>query len=353
MNSSESSSMSTMTADGRELIERFLDYLIDPVGCIDTYGRTYIDDLEFILVENHLFDFQAQTFPDTEAQQWFERICSAFSFKRMEEFIDYVRQHLTEIDLANIRPRSTFQTETLFELEPSFQEMKRQGDSVERNNEFQRAISTESVKSIPHNELEADYYELYMSFDRTNPWTYVIRREIERGNLAPEDQVLCLGNRWLGEIMYLRQNLGLKNAKGVDLISSDPELVIAADMHKLPFEDNSVKMIFNRGLINKSYDVRLLIKEMMRVLTKDGFLIVETPGPYGYGVSRLGRTDIKSAQNLLRLMRGKVQRIVYSDAMKPHQYLYDSTRFFRICVQLDTDGRDLVPKPEAFRQLSL
>ena len=342
---------SEMTITDHELIERFLDYLIDPVQCIDTFGRTYIDDLELILAENHLFDPQTQTFPDKEAQQWFERVCSAFKFKTMDEFIGYVRQHLDEIDLANIRPRSTFQTETLFEHEASFQELKQLGDSVERSNEFQRAISTESVKSIPHNELEADYYELYMSFDRTNPWTYVIRREIARGNLNPEDLVLCIGNRWLGEIMYFRQNLGLKNAKGVDLISSDPELVVAADMHKLPFEDHSVKMIFNRGLINKSYDVRLLMKEFLRVLKKDGYLIVETPGPYEYGVSRLGRTDIKSAQNLLRLLRGKVRRIVYQDAMRPHQYLYDATRLIRICIQLDQDGRDLSPTVEAFPQL--
>lgn len=342
---------SSTTMVDHELIERFLDYLIDPVECIDTYGRSYIDDIELILVENHLFNFQTQTFPDKEAQQWFERVCSTHNFKTIEELIAYVRQHLDEIDLANIRPRSTFQTETLFEHEQSFRDLKQLGDSVERSNEFQRAISTESVKSIPHNELEADYYELYMSFDRTNPWTYVIRREIARGNLDPEDLVLCIGNRWLGEIMYFRQNLGLKNTKGVDLISSDPELVVAADMHELPFEDNSVKMIFNRGLINKSYDVRLMMKEVMRVLKKDGYLIVETPGPYGYGVSRLGRTDIKSAQNLMRLLRGKVKRIVYMDAMKPHQYLYDATRLIRICIQIDKDAHDLVPKVEVFPEV--
>lgn len=342
---------SSTTIVDHELIERFLDYLIDPTECIDTYGRTYIDDLELILAENHLFDFQTQSFPDKEAQQWFERICSTCNFGTIEEFIAYVRQHMDEIDLANLRPRSTFQTETLFEHEPSFRELKQLGDSVERSNEFQRAISTESVKSIPHNELEADYYELYMSFDRTNPWTYVIRREIARGNLDAEDLVLCIGNRWLGEIMYFRQNLGLKNAKGVDLISSDPELVVAADMHKLPFEDNSVKMIFNRGLINKSYDVRILVKEMMRVLRKDGYLIVETPGPYDYGVSRLGRTDIKSAKNLLRLLRGKVRRVVYMDAMKPHQYLYDATKLIRICIQIDKNGDNLSPTVEAFPEL--
>ena len=53
----------THTIDN-ELIERFLDYLIDPYHCIDTYGRSYLDDLELIVEENHRFDFKSQTFPD-------------------------------------------------------------------------------------------------------------------------------------------------------------------------------------------------------------------------------------------------------------------------------------------------
>ena len=120
-----------------------------------------------------------------------------------------------------------------------------------------------------------------------NPWTYLIRREIARGNLSPDDATICIGNRWLGEILYFRENLGLKGAKGVDLFSRDPELVVAADMHNMPFEDNSMKLIFARGLINKSYDVRLLLREMVRVLKRDGLLIVETP-IYRDGLSRLG-----------------------------------------------------------------
>src|SRR5689334_20299049 len=107
----------TEVTEKAELIERFLDYLIDPYECIDTFGRTYIDDLEHIVVENHSFDFQSQRFPDKEAQEWFERILSKFGFEGMDALIAYVRSHQDDLNLANKRPRSTFQTETIFETQ--------------------------------------------------------------------------------------------------------------------------------------------------------------------------------------------------------------------------------------------
>src|SRR5262249_34921573 len=158
-------------------------------------------------------------------------------------------------------------------------------NSIERSNEFQKMWSLRGVQAIPGNDTDADYYEMYMGYDRMNPWTYLLRREIANGKIAKDEKIICIGNRWLGEILYFRHSICLTNTKGVDLISSNPELVTAADMHNLPYEDNSVKLIFTRGAINKSYDVRVLVKEMLRVLKKDGFLIIETPGPYGYGVT--------------------------------------------------------------------
>ena len=333
-----------------ELIERFLDYLIEPNDCVDTYGRTYLDDLEIIALENHAFDFRAQAFPDAATQDWFERIRKDWGFARFEDMAEYLRGHRNEFDIANVRPRSAFQGEALFENEESFRDLKQNSASVEKSNEFQRSWSLLARRELPFNDKDADSYESYMSADRVNPWTYLIRRELRRGNLASEDAVICIGNRWLGEIMYFRENLGLRKAVGVDLFSSDPELVVAADMHEMPFEDNSIRMIFNRGLINKSYDVRLLIKEMLRVLTDDGYLIVETPGPYGWGVSRLGRTDIKNVQNLLRLLRGKVRRVIYAEETKPKRFLYDSTRLVRVFIQIDKRGHSGEPVWEPFPQ---
>jgi len=334
-----------MPADNK-LIERFLDSLIDPYQCIDTYGRSYLDDLELIVAENHRFDFKSQTFPDQDTQNWFKRICAASQFQTIEEIISYVRTHRLDLDIANLRPRTAFQGEALFEHEASFQELRSDEKSVEKSNEFQRIWSLQSFSDLPIE--DAVSYEHYMSYDRVNPWTYLVRREVRRKNLHPEDPVICIGNRWVGEIRYFRENLGLKKTMGVDLFSTAPDLVVAADMHDMPFADNSIKMVFNRGLINKSYDVRLFVREMLRVLTPDGFLIVETPGPYEWGVTRLGRTDIKSVQNLLRLLRGKVRRVIYADETKPKRYVHDGTRLVRLFIQVDKSGCTEEPIWEKF-----
>jgi len=339
----------TLIRKDAELIERFLDYLIDPNECIDTYGCTYIDDIEHILMENHHFNFTTQRFPDKEAQEWFEKICSEMKFHGMEDLISHIRAHIGELDLANRRPRSTFHTETIYVSEPAFQKLKQEGDSMKNRIEFQRAMGVGGVASLPTlDAADPDRYELYMGSDRTNPWTYVLKRELARGFLKPDDPVISIGNRWIGEIAYFRENLGLRNTKGLDLFTNDPDLVVAADMHDMPFENDSIKLVFNRGLINKSYDVRILVKEVMRVLKKDGMFIVETPGPYDYGVSRLGCTDIKSSRNLLRLFEGKVRRIFYIEATKPHRYLYDATKLVRLGFQIQKDGWNGAPEIEPF-----
>ena len=339
---------STGSTAKAEMLERFLDFLVDPNECIDTFGRTYVDDLENIVVENHEFDFQTQRFPDKGAQAWFDRIRSDFGFSDLQEIIAYVRAHVRDLRLASFRPRTTFHGETVFESEPTFQRLRDQGDPVERSNEFQRTWSMRSVKEHPQLDTNADAFEMFMRYDRLNPWTYLIRREIAHGTLARDDKVICIGNRWIGEILYFRETLGLVKAVGVDLISNNPELVIAADMHKLPFEDSSVKMVFTRGTINKSYDVRLFAKEIARVLQKDGLLIIETPGPFGYGVTRLGLTDVKSWRNLLRLFRGKVRRIIYADAMEPYAYQDEAKRLVRLFIQLDKNGAPGMPGVEPF-----
>lgn len=329
-----------------QLIERFLDYLIDPNRCIDTFGRTYLDDLEHIAVENHNFDFAAQRFPDAEVQAWFKRVCNDLGLATLEEFIAYVRSNPGSLSIANLRPRTTFHAETAWASEPAFHRLKQEVGSTERQREFQRDVSMHGVAGQPELNIDADAFERYIRYDRLNPWTYLVRREIARGRLSRDDKVICIGNRWNGEILYFRQTLGLKNAVGVDLISNDPDLVIAADMHQMPFEDGSVKFVFTRGTINKSYDVRRFVSEIVRVLSNDGLVAIETPGPFEHGVTLLGPTDVKSWSNLLRLFGGNVRRVLYADAMEPYAYQFGGSRLVRLFVQLDKSGRTLTPTIE-------
>ena len=330
----------------QELIERFLDYLIDPMQCVDRFGRSYLDDLEHIVVENHHFDFAAQRFPDKEAQAWFERLRGELGFGKLEDLIAHVRAHADELNIANLRPRSTFHNETLWASESSFHKLK-EDSSVERITQFQRDVSMHSIVEQPELSIDADAFERYIRTDRLNPWTYLIRREVARGTLSADDRVICIGNRWAGEILYFRQTLGLRNAIGVDLISTNPELIVAADMHDLPFADESIKMVFTRGTINKSYDVRLFVSEIIRVLSKDGLVAVETVGPFDYGVSRLSLTDVKHWRNLLRLFRGKVKKIIYADAQEPYAYQDGGSRLVRLFIQLDKKRQTTSPIRES------
>lgn len=339
-----------------ELTERFLDHLIDPNDCIDTFGRSYVDDLELIVAENHGYDFATRSFrpyadlafSDERTDEWFKRVQEVLGVASMEAFIAYARAHLHELRLANVRPR--LRSEEIYQSRSSFHELKATAWADGRSNELQRQWSADQHQGAPQLESDPDYYESYLRYDRISPWTYLVRREMHRGNLAADDKVVCIGNRWSGEVRYFRENIGLRNTMGVDLFSADPDYVIAADMHAMPFEDHSVKLVFARGVANKSYDFRRFLKELRRILRKDGFLIIEQPA-YTHGVDVLGATELKRSANLLRLLRGQLQRIIYTDAVVGHGRTFHDVGIVKIFVQLGPQGGAELPAVEPFPYL--
>ena len=294
--------------------EHFLDYLIQPDECIDTLGRTYVDDLEIIISENHGFDAGTQRFPIEAAQGWFDRAKAELKINSIEEYVAFVRNNVDKLSLANVRPRHSFFDTPINTIE-SYKTVYGRESTIDEKIKFQTDYSKKAVDAVGGVETDPDAFEMYLSYDRINIWTYLVRREIRRKFLKQDDLTLCIGNRWKGEVLYFRENLGLKKAIGVDLFTSDPEFTVAEDMHNMSFASGSVGLIFARGLINKSYDVRVFVREMLRVLRPDGFLIIETP-IYRDGLSPLGPTDIKSSRNFLRLLNGKIKRII--DVEEPH-----------------------------------
>ena len=327
------------------LIERFLDHIINPYDCVDIYGRSYIDDLENILLENHTFDFGTQKFPDEMTQIWFERTRQALGVQTMEQLIAHIRANASSISIANIRPRTDLHLEMVTEWVPEFDELLPEGTVDEKHNEAQRIFSIRSIEEMEGNQTSADRYELYLGADRLNPWTYLVRRELAKGTISKNDLAVCVGNRWLGEVLYFRQNIGLRNTIGLDLFTTNPELVKVGDMHKMPFADNSVGLIFIRQALSKSYDVRVVVKEILRVLKDGGLFIIEIPGPYGWGVGRMRASDVKSAWSLIRLFHGHVSRIAYKDEMEAYSTVYgqDVHRIIRVLAQVNKKTRTHIP----------
>jgi SAM-dependent methyltransferase len=132
--------------------------------------------------------------------------------------------------------------------------------------------------------------------------------------IDPVSPSLSVGPRWVSEIGFFRQVVGLQNHIGLDLFSDDPDLVVTGDMHAMPFPQDHFQFAFLKNVVDKSYDIRRLVTELFRVLRPGGVVVVDQICGYGH-TNPLTRTDIQSAANLARIFRryGVVESLVCDD----------------------------------------
>ena len=141
---------------------------------------------------------------------------------------------------------------------------------------------------------------------RKHFWELHFARWIRAGKIKPDRPTLSIGPRWLTEIEYFRKVVGLPRHIGLDLFSDNPEMVTAGDMHDMPFADGHFNFVFLKNTADKSYRIRKLVEELLRVIEPGGVIVVDQICGYGR-CSPLSRTDIQHAENLLRLFRARAQ----------------------------------------------
>jgi SAM-dependent methyltransferase len=83
---------------------------------------------------------------------------------------------------------------------------------------------------------------------------------------------ICLGARTGEEVLSLRM-LGLQNCIGIDLVPH-ADLVIEADLHNLPYEDEEVDFVYT-NVFDHILKVKSFFKEMERVLAPGGKLFIQ------------------------------------------------------------------------------
>lgn len=139
---------------------------------------------------------------------------------------------------------------------------------------------------------------------RRSFWELRFSRWLKNGTLDRNVPSLSVGPRWVTEIEFFREIVGFQKHVGLDIFSDDPELVVVGDMHKMPFDDGYFQFIFLKNVVDKSYDVRQLVKELIRVVRPGGLVVVDQNCDY-HGTTPLGRTDIQKAANLKRIFEAK------------------------------------------------
>lgn len=94
-------------------------------------------------------------------------------------------------------------------------------------------------------------------------------------NLKRESEILCIGARYGIEVEVFKQ-LGFANITAIDIYPRSKN-VIEADMHSLPFSDNSFDIIYTHHSLDHSLFPQKAVDEMYRVSKKIAFWIHTIP----------------------------------------------------------------------------
>ena len=185
-------------------------------------------------------------------------------------------------------------------------EGSRSGGAVETVNRLQSGYSHEvqgGKFELPFDALERP--------ETGDPWSPMIKSLLAKGELKADEPQLTIGPRWVGEIHYFRQGLGLDETIGLDLFTHDEELVKVGDMHDMPFADSTFGLVYQRNTFDKSYDIRTCLRECVRVLRDGGILISDDCYDYTHGVSEMARTNIKHNDQIARVIDAHVAEVLY------------------------------------------
>lgn len=295
--------------------------LIDAREVIDRFDASYVDDLPEILRELHGVSAERvrehTIWPDLEAL-W------KLSGKPLKEFslADLPRVLLEDVgvDPARHGPKQAGKP-----VHRRFSYVKtrswrraaglRLGNTAASRPEERdtvNAIQREFSEHVSGGKWEYEFEDLGRP-ETGDPWTPLMRRLREEGIVSGDEPVLSIGPRWVSEIHYFRNVVGLRGTIGLDLFSKDDELVQVGDMHEMPFEDDRFGLIYQRNTFDKSYDIRRTLSECVRVLRDGGVLISDDCYAYTNGVSEMSRTNIKHNRQILRVLAPHADEVLHDE----------------------------------------
>lgn len=308
-----------MNADLNKL-HALLDRLISRENCVLCYDASLIEQLPDVLREN----FCIQSIEDG---------LRLAPFKELATLLDLGNRNDWRIDKLPGLLRSIGIDESRYMPRPSSERLDEQAKPFDHWSENKADENLGAVIGLQkdlgmgrHNEatkryapeLEVGRLRNYLRGVTSAPPT-LVERILQRsfweiqigiwkllGKVSNDQSTLSIGPRWITEIEFFREIIGLRQHIGLDLFSDNPDLVVPGDMHDMPFQDSKFQLVFLKNVVDKSYNVRKLVQELIRISQSGGIVIIDQVCGYG-ACTPLTRTDIQSARNLLRLFEAKAR----------------------------------------------
>lgn len=111
-----------------------------------------------------------------------------------------------------------------------------------------------------------------MKHERVRNLIYPVLAIGEVNRKLPFMKTLSIGPRSEGELLLISAfGFSWKNIHGLDLFSYSPRIDVA-DMHDMPYKDNTFDIIFSGWTLAYSDDQEKALKEMVRVLKPGGYI---------------------------------------------------------------------------------
>jgi hypothetical protein len=269
---------------------------------VDRFDADYIDDLEFILNENHnIYDI------NDDSNEDFNNIKKSFpsTATSLTEYCNEIKNlKLPLIGCAPLRSSNDTKHEHNY-------------DSTSGWKDSEGVILSPDKKSIEIiNNLQAQYsiQSGGSNVDHPNPWGG--GRLFEEQNklldtLRKEKKlnILTIGPRWISEVKFIRERFD-SDVIGLDLFTHDENYIVVGDMHNMHFEDNTFDVVYQRNTFNKSYDIRKALSETIRVLKPGGVMISNECIDYTIGVNEIARTNITSNEWYTMCLRKNVDEVL-------------------------------------------
>jgi SAM-dependent methyltransferase len=143
--------------------------------------------------------------------------------------------------------------------------------------------------------------------------TQLLIEQVAASNGVAGATVLCIGSRDGDELECFRRQ-GFAHVLGIDLFSERPD-ILAMDMHKLKFPDDRFDIVYACHSLEHAYDAAVVTGEIVRVARQGALVAIEVP--IQYTTTDADRIDFGNLDGLLRLFKGHVGTVLWSEIQPP------------------------------------
>lgn len=293
-----------------------LKKVIDREKCVLRYDMDLVGDLPEVLREVKGVKSESDLKCVPELKELCERVGVPYSISGVREIPMKLRS--LELDLSEFSTRNAYDRGKEFESYTDVDGSEGRQLVLKLQEDLGRGMHRAGDQAYDPHLLKPEEVRNYLASVTTPPagrlekilkmpfWEIMVKKWQLFGSLSNTVPSLSIGCRWLTEVLYFRQICNLEKHIGLDLHTGDENLVKAGDMHSMPFDSNTFGFVFIKNTVDKSYDIRALVSEMIRVTRPNGIIVVDQICGYGWTTS-LTRTDIQSAANLLKIFQSQVR----------------------------------------------